>query len=95
MRARIGADLYPDVEAPIIVKDPHEERWYLFLDQYSRIPQGYFVLETTDLDGAIWTPVAAERTRIAPATKHGTMLRLARDEWLRLRRFVEDQTVLT
>jgi len=87
LRTRIGAGEFADVEAPIVVKDPHEQRWYLFLDQYTRMPQGYFALETTDLEAASWSPVPAERTRIAPGTKHGTMLRLTRDEWLRLRSF--------
>jgi hypothetical protein len=87
LRTRIGSGQFADVEAPMVVKDPHEERWYLFLDQYTRMPQGYFALETTDLEAANWSPVPAERTRIAPGTKHGTLLRLTRGEWQRLRPF--------
>lgn len=87
---RIGADLHGRVEAPIVVQDPRESRWYLFLDQYSTVPQGYVVLETTDLESGRWTPVPAERTSIAPGTKHGTILRLRRSEWLRLRSFADD-----
>ena len=86
----IGADLFAGVEAPIVVKDPHESRWYLFLDQYSTSPQGYFALESTDLGSGEWSLVPADRVRIAPGTKHGTILRLDRDEWLRLRPFAEE-----
>lgn len=86
----IGADLFAGVEAPMVLKDPHESRWYLFLDQYSTSPQGYFALESTDPGSGEWSPVPADRVRIAPGTKHGTILRLDREEWLRLRPFAEE-----
>lgn len=81
---RIGSELYQNVEAPIIVKDPHDQRWYLFLDQYSEAPQGYFVLESTDLDSGTWRPTSRREVSIPPATKHGTIIRLKRTEWERL-----------
>lgn len=82
---RIGADLFEDVEAPMVVPDPAVAgRWYLFLDQYSRAPQGYFALVTDDIGSGRWAPVPAEEVAIRPATKHGTVLRLTRDEWERL-----------
>lgn len=80
-----GEELLGGVEAPIIVRSPVRERWYLYLDQYKRWPQGYFVLQTDDLDSGEWQPVPTEEVRIAESTKHGTVLALTRGEWLRLR----------
>lgn len=89
LSTRIAADQFENVEAPMIVKDPHQERWFLFLDQYSRPPQGYFVLETNSIESGTWTPVPEDKVKIAPATKHGTFLRLTQTEWERLRPFAD------
>lgn len=89
---RLAGDEYAEggLEAPIVIKDRHRDRWYLFLDQYKHQPQGYFVLQSDDLDSGLWEPVPADEVHIAPATKHGTILGLHRHEWDRLRPFVTD-----
>lgn len=60
--------------------------WYLFLDRYGAA-QGYTALQTDDLSSGRWTPVPDDELQIRPGTKHGTILRLSRGEWERLRRF--------
>lgn len=85
---RIAADRYPGgVEAPMIIRARDEDRWFLFLDQYAEWPQGYFAMETRDLDAGDWSYVAADEVAIPPSTKHGTLLPLRRHEWERLRRY--------
>jgi len=89
----IGADRFAQVEAPILVRDDRADRWYLFLDQYSVSPQGYFVLETDDIRAGRWLPVDPEAIRLRPGTKHGGILRLTVDEWQRLAgRMIDDST---
>lgn len=83
---RIAAAAHRQSEAPILVKDPREQRWYLYLDQYDSLPQGYFVLESDDIATGSWTIVPSERTSIRPGTKHGGILRLERQEYERLNR---------
>lgn len=83
---QIASDRFPGgVEAPMILRAPQGDRWYLFLDQYQDWPQGYLAMETTDLDSGRWSYVRPEQVSIPPSTKHGTILRLRRDEWERLR----------
>lgn len=82
--SRIGADQYGDVEAPIIIRDRRAARWYLFLDQYSQRPQGYFAMETDDILSGGWTRVPPDRFTLRPGTKHGGVLPLTRAEWERL-----------
>ena len=69
----------------MVIHERGEDRWYLFLDQYQDWPQGYFAMETTDLDSGRWDYVPVDRVAIPPSTKHGTILPLRRDEWARLR----------
>ena len=82
---RIGADLYDKVEAPLIFKDHHDDVWYLFVDQYSRRPQGYVGFSTTDLSTGRWEPIPADRFHMPPDTKHGGVLPLRETEWRRVR----------
>lgn len=82
----IGAELGADLEAPIVVEAPDGGGWYLFLDRYGAA-QGYTALQTDDLASGRWTPVPDDELLIRPGTKHGTILRLSRGEWERLRRF--------
>lgn len=84
LAVRIAADLYESVEAPILFRKPDGSGWYLFLDQYSQTPQGYFAMETDDLTSGRWTRVPAEQFELAPGTKHGGILALDRTEWERL-----------
>lgn len=78
--SRIARDLYRDVEAPILLRD-RTGRTFLFLDQYSVPPQGYFVLESDDPASGVWRPVDDAEVRIRPATKHGGILPLTRAQW--------------
>jgi hypothetical protein len=82
----IGAELHADLEAPILVEAPDESAWYLFLDRYGAA-QGYTAMQTDDLASGRWTPVPEGEFDVRPATKHGTILSLARSEWERLRPF--------
>ena len=81
---RIGADLYDKLEAPLVFKDHHADRWYLFVDQYGRRPQGYVGFRTTDLVGGQWVPIPPERFHMPPDTKHGGVLPLRDGEWQRV-----------
>jgi hypothetical protein len=83
--SRIGADLYDKLEAPLLFKHHHDDRWYLFADQYSRRPQGYVGFSTADLVSGGWEPIPPDRFHMPPNTKHGGVLPLRRDEWQRVR----------
>ncbi|MDT0144577.1 glycoside hydrolase family 43 protein [Microbacterium sp. PRC9] len=86
----IAGDRFPGgVEAPIVIRARGEERWFLFLDQYQEMPQGYFAMECTDLDSGKWSYVPLDEVSIPPSTKHGTILPLLRHEWDRLRTLTE------
>ncbi|WP_308467221.1 glycoside hydrolase family 43 protein [Rathayibacter soli] len=80
----IGSDQYPLVEGPIVFRDHRLDRWYLFLDQYADDIQGYFVMESHDIESGRWTRVPAERLMLRPGTKHGGILSLTFSEWERL-----------
>lgn len=84
LAVRIAADRHASVEAPILFPKPEGNGWYLFLDQYSEQPQGYFAMETDDLASGRWTVVPAGEFRLAPGTKHGGILALDRGEWERV-----------
>ncbi|MCL3777145.1 MULTISPECIES: glycoside hydrolase family 43 protein [unclassified Actinomyces] len=76
----IARDLYRGVEAPILLQG-RDGRTFLFLDQYSVAPQGYFVLESEDPASGRWRRVDDAEVRIRPATKHGGILPLTRAQW--------------
>ncbi|MBO3083140.1 glycoside hydrolase family 43 protein [Cellulomonas fengjieae] len=82
---RIGADAHDRLEAPVLFRDHHDDVWYLFVDQYSRRPQGYVGYRTTDLTSGRWEPIPTDTFRMPPDTKHGGVLPLCGDEWARLR----------
>jgi len=84
LATRIGDELFSKVEAPLIFRDNHRERWYLFVDQYERRPQGYFGFWTDDLGSGTWTAFAPEEFHMPPDTKHGAVVPLRRSEWERL-----------
>ena len=65
--------------APLIFRDNHEARWYLWVDSYELDPQGYRVLTTTDLGAGAWVPL--QGIELPAATKHGTVLPLTRAEY--------------
>lgn len=76
----IGAEVAPNVEGPLVFRANHEDRWYLWVDQYSRQPQGYRALTTTDLRSGAWDLVPEAALELPPATKHGAVLPLYRHE---------------
>lgn len=82
---RIGDERYRQLEAPILLAHPHERRWYLFLDQFTRQPQGYVVMETTEPGSGRWQWVDPSAVDIPAGTKHGSILEITPDEWTRLR----------
>ena len=64
----IASDRYPGgVEAPMIIRARDEDRWFLFLDQYADWPQGYFAMESTDLDSGEWRYLDADEVSIPPS----------------------------
>ncbi|PWD51809.1 1,4-beta-xylanase [Serinibacter arcticus] len=73
----IGDDVAPQVEGPLVFQENGAQRWYLWVDQYSRLPQGYHAYVTTDLDSGRWDPVELQ---LPEATKHGAVIGLFRDE---------------
>ncbi|WP_448629557.1 glycoside hydrolase family 43 protein [Cellulomonas soli] len=77
----IGQEIAPRVEAPLIFKANDAARWYLWVDQYARQPQGYQALTTTDLDSGEWTLVPPQDFHLPPNTKHGAVLPLLRREY--------------
>lgn len=79
---RLGEVFHPGVEAPLVFRDHHEARWYLWVDAYGLRPMGYRALTTTDLAAGAWEPV--DYFEIPPNTKHGTVLPLTRSEYDRL-----------
>lgn len=75
----IGQDRAPHLEGPLIFQHHHEQRWYLWLDQYTVVPQGYLAFTTTDLASGDWQPVTD--FELPPCTKHGVVLPLLRHEY--------------
>ena len=73
----LGAGVAPLVEAPLVFQENGAQRWYLWVDQYARLPQGYHAFATTDLDSGRWTPVELD---LPESTKHGAVIGLFRDE---------------
>ncbi|MBN8882025.1 MAG: glycoside hydrolase family 43 protein [Salana multivorans] len=82
--ARLGSVFHEGVEAPLIFRDHHEPRWYLWVDAYGLRPMGYRALTTTDLAAGAWEPVPDAAFDLPPDTKHGTVLPLTRAEHARL-----------
>lgn len=81
---RIADEAYRQVEGPLLFANPRDGRWYLFVDQFERRPQGYVALTTEDLHAG-WTLLPAEDFHIPADTKHGSVLRLRRSQWDLLR----------
>ena len=75
----VGREIAVGIEAPLIFRDNHEARWYLWVDSYELDPQGYRVLTTTDLGAGAWVPL--QGIELPTATKHGTVLPLTRAEY--------------
>lgn len=82
---RIGRDVDGGVEGPLVFKDNHADRWYLWIDQYSAHRHGYRPYVTDDLSSGRWEPYE-ESFDLPENTKHGVVLPLVGDEWARLKR---------
>ncbi|MCK9794612.1 glycoside hydrolase family 43 protein [Isoptericola sp. 4D.3] len=82
----LGQGFGPAVEGPLVFPTHDGSRWYLWVDQYGRPPQGYRALTTTDLASGEWEPVPDEELHLPPHTKHGAVLPLQRGEWKGLAR---------
>ena len=82
LATNLGQQFGPRVEAPLIFRANDGDRWYLWVDQYGRLPQGYHALTSRTLDGK-WERVPG--FSLPPHTKHGAVLPLIEDEWQRLR----------
>lgn len=83
IRTNLGQEFGPRVEGPLIFRANDDERWYLWVDQYGHLPQGYHALTAPTLDGE-WQPVPG--FSLPAHTKHGAVLPLRDGEWERLRR---------
>lgn len=81
----IGQEIAPTVEGPLAFRDNHESRWYLWVDQYARTPQGYEAYTTTDIEAGDWRRVP--HFSLPENTKHGTVLPLQSSEYKALDAF--------
>lgn len=82
----VGAVFGEHVEGPLLFKENHGDRWFLWVDQYGTNPQGFHALTSRHPASGDWTPVPDEEFHLPPATKHGSVLALTRGEWERLNR---------
>ncbi|MFF1360883.1 family 43 glycosylhydrolase [Streptomyces sp. NPDC058297] len=73
----IGSGAMTQGEGPLVFKSNTEEKWYLFVDDYTA--SGYMPFESTDLAGGAWTKSAEYRLPSAP--RHGTVLPVTKDEF--------------
>ncbi|WP_327661830.1 MULTISPECIES: family 43 glycosylhydrolase [unclassified Streptomyces] len=76
----IGMGSMAQGEGPLVFKSNGEEKWYLFIDDYTAT--GYMPFESTDLAAGEWTKAAEYRLPAAP--RHGTVLPLTRAEFDRV-----------
>lgn len=81
----IGQEIAPNVEGPLAFRDNDESRWYLWVDQYARSPQGYEAYTTTDIEAGDWRRV--QNFSLPENTKHGTVLPLRLSEYQTLNAF--------
>lgn len=80
----IGQHFGASLEGPLVFPSNDGERWYLWVDQYGEMPQGYHALTTTSLSSGSWEPVPDGDFQMPENTKHGVVLPLQGDEWERL-----------
>ncbi|WP_233530939.1 glycoside hydrolase family 43 protein [Paenibacillus alkalitolerans] len=65
------------VEGPTIFKSNTENKWYLFVDEFSG--RGYVPLETTDLNSGEW--VMSSSYELPPHPRHGTVIPITKTEY--------------
>ncbi|MFF1262096.1 MULTISPECIES: family 43 glycosylhydrolase [unclassified Streptomyces] len=76
----IGMGTMAQGEGPLVFKSNTEDKWYLFIDDYTAT--GYMPFESTDLAGGTWTKPAEYRLPSAP--RHGTVLPVTAEEFGRI-----------
>lgn len=78
----IGLGAVSQGEGPLVYKSNTEEKWYLWIDEFTA-ERRYVPFETTDLAGGEWTP--ANDYRLPPDPCHGVVLPVTAAEYERLR----------
>jgi hypothetical protein len=78
----IGLDVISQGEGPLIYRANTEEKWFLWIDEFTD-ERRYVPFETTDLDGGHWT--ACEQFRLPKDPCHGVVLPVTAEEHERLR----------
>jgi hypothetical protein len=78
----IGLDAISRGEGPLVYKSNTEEKWFLWIDEFTA-ERRYVPFETTDLAGGAWTP--AKDYRLPPDPCHGVVLPVTAAEYERLR----------
>ncbi|ALO68120.1 hypothetical protein AS189_18490 [Arthrobacter alpinus] len=81
----VGHEISPHVEGPLVFRHNHENRWYLWVDRYADMPQGYHAYSTTNLESGDWKHVPG--FTLPENTKHGAVLPLQGDEYRNLDAF--------
>ena len=78
----IGLGTISQGEGPLVYKSNTEEKWYLWIDEFSS-ERRYVPFETTDLAAGEWSPAKDHRLPVDPC--HGVVLPVTVDEYERLR----------
>lgn len=77
----IGLDAISRGEGPLVYKSNNEDKWFLWLDEFTP-ERRYVPFETTDLAGGQWTP--AKDFRLPKDPCHGVVLPVTDEEHSRL-----------
>lgn len=77
----IGLDVISRGEGPLVYRSNTEERWYLWIDEFTP-KRRYVPFETTSLAGGRWTPATDHRLPKDPC--HGVVLPVTTEEYDRL-----------
>ncbi|MFC3493670.1 glycoside hydrolase family 43 protein [Glycomyces rhizosphaerae] len=77
----IGLDAISQGEGPLVYKSNTEERWYLWIDEFTS-ERRYVPFETTDLAAGRWTQ--CEEYRLPKDPCHGVVLPVTSEEYARL-----------
>lgn len=73
----VGKEQINHGEGPIVFKANHEEKWYLFIDEFG--DRGYVPFETTDLSSGEWT--MCEHYNLPARPRHGSVLPITQTEY--------------
>jgi hypothetical protein len=77
----IGLDTISQGEGPLVYKSNTENKWYLWIDEFTS-QRRYVPFETTDLAGGDWNPAKEHRLPQDPC--HGVVLPVTAEEYERL-----------